>query len=142
MPRARKTQTGAPAMSVQQVPGQQYGKSIEQQRLQEAMPAPQAQPLAAVPPAAPPPIAASSAAAPAPADPMAAAAAFRDRVGLFGPETARPNEPVTHGMVQGPGAGPEVLGAVMGSPLGNTLRTLSRQLGDPYFEQLAQKAKL
>lgn len=142
MPRARKTQTGAPAMSVESVPGQMYGKGVEQQRLQEAMPAPQAQPMQAVPPAAPPPGAVPTSAAPAPADPMAAAAALRDRVGLLGPQTARPNEPVTHGMVQGPGAGPEVLGAVMGSPLGDTLRNLSRQLGDPFFEQLAQKAKL
>lgn len=142
MPRARKTQTGAPAMSVQNVPGQMYGKSVEQQRLQEAMPAPQAQPLAAVPPAAPPPVAAQPTAAPAPADPLAAAAALRDRVGLFGPQTARPNEPVMHGMVQGPGGGPEVLGAVMGSPLGDTLRKLSSTLGDPYFQELAQKARL
>ena len=58
MPRARKTQTGATAMSVQQVPGQQYGVGVQQEELQRMMPAPQAQPMTAVPPAAPPPAAA------------------------------------------------------------------------------------
>jgi hypothetical protein len=129
-------------MSVQQVPGQQYGVGVQQEQLQQMMPAPQAQPMTAAPPAAPPSAAAPESAAPAPADPMAAAAALRGRVGLLGPETERPNEPVTHGLVQGPGAGPEVLGAVMGSPLGDTLRKLSSTVGDPYFAQLAQKAKL
>lgn len=153
MPRARKTQSGAAAMSTQQIPGQQYGKGVEQVALQNAMPAPQAPSVAsplpqqgpsagvpvpaggAVPPTAP-------SAAPAPTDPTAAFAALRDRVGLLGQPTNRPDEPITAGLARGPGPGPEVLNMRQGSPLGTTLRNLASQLGDPYFAQIADRANL
>jgi hypothetical protein len=153
MPRARKTQSGAQAMTTQQVPGQQYGKGVEQVALQNAMPAPQAPSVAsplpqrgpqpgsptpaagAVPPTAP-------SAASAPIDPMAAFAALKDKVGVLNGSTTRPMEPVTAGLSTGPGAGPEVLGLAKGSPLGDTLRRLSSELGDPMFAELARKARL
>lgn len=145
MPRKRMTQSGAPAMSIQQIPGQEYGAGVEQQALQRAMPSPQAQPVGAV--AAPqspstPTATQSASAAPAPSDPMAAAAAFRGRADLFGPSTTRPDEPVTHGLSRGPGAGPEVMGGTMASPLGDTLRKLAAATGDSFFLDLAQKARL
>ena len=149
MPRARKTQTGDKAMSIQQVPGQQYGAQTEQVALQRAMPAPQVSPAAGTIPTSPtpptdaasPPMAAPSA-APAPTDPMAAFAALRDRVGTLDAPTARPAEPITAGLASGPGPGPEVLQMQFGSPLGDTLRRLSDTLGDQFYAQLAQQAGL
>lgn len=142
MPRARKTQSGAPAMSTAQVPGQQYGAQVAQKQLQNAMPAPKDQTAKVV----------AKAAQQAPQqpqqrpqqvpDPMQLAAALRNKVGLLGQETARPNEPVTTGLMRGPGAGPEVLGMRRQSPLGQMMRMLSRQSGDPYLAQLADRSNL
>lgn len=145
MPRVRKTQTGAPAQPLASIPGQMYGAGVEQQRLQQQMPAPQVQPATlqpAVARQAPPQAAVSAAPARQQMDVMQAAAAMRDRTGLLHPDTARPLEPVTTGLTQGPGAGPEVLTGPKSSPLGDTLRMLSDVLGDQYFRSLAQKANL
>lgn len=143
MPRARKTMTGAKAQPVSSIPGQMYGVGVEQQRLQQAMPTPQVQATKpAIPtgqPASPP----AQTSAPAPtADMGMLAQAMRDKVGLLRDPSQRPNEPVTTGLTRGAGAGPEALSGVRQSPLGDTLRELSMVLGDPYFAQLAQKARL
>lgn len=145
MPRARKTLSGAKAMGVVDVPGQMYGKGVEQQKLQKAMPAPQAQLPKAVPPqparqrqapvAAPAPTAKTP-----PRDPKDALAAMKGNLGLFTKPTSRPDEPVTAGLKSGPGPGPEVLGMHRINPVGDTLRALSRTIGDPYFAELARKA--
>ena len=144
MPRARKTLSGAPAQGVQPVTGQQYGRGVEQAQMQQAMPTPrgnaavtaamaqgqaqaQARPAAAAAPAQQP-------------DVMALASQLRNSVGLLKTPTDRPNEPVTAGLAGGPGPGPEVLGKSIRSPLGDTLRNLSRVSGDPIFQQLADGA--
>lgn len=154
MPRARKTQSGERAMAMSSIPGQQYGVGVQQEQLQREMPAPQTPEVGAtarppaVAPAAPGQVAAPSAPAPAsappaaPADPMAAFAALRGKVGGLTADTARPDEPVTTGLRSGPGAGPEVLTAQFRSPLGETLRQLSATVGDPMFANLAAKANL
>ena len=147
MPRARKTQSGKPAMSVNQIPGQQYGKGVEQTRLQQAMPAPRDQTAAvaaraaraSAQPATPPMQGRGS---PAPADAMEAARALRERVGLLPRPTQRPAEPVTAGLSSGPGAGPEVLGMAFRSPLGEMMRSIARQSGDPFLADLADRANL
>lgn len=143
MPRARKTISGAKAQPLSPIPGQMYGAGVEQQRLQKAMPTPQVQ--ASKPgiptgqPASPP----AQASAPAPTANMGMLAqAMRDKVGLLRDGSQRPNEPVTTGLTRGAGAGPEALAGMKQSPLGDTLRELSVVLGDPYFAQLAQKARL
>jgi len=124
-----------------------YGKGVEQQALQKAMPTPQAQqPKAASP--QPTRQRQAQAAAPAPlppqrpVDPMAAMQSLRGRANLFGAPTARPDEPVTSGLSVGPGAGPEALGMAQRSPTGDLLRHLSRVLGDDQFALLAQRANL
>ena len=140
MPRARKTMTGASAQPISSIPGQMYGAGVEQQRLQKALPTPQVQ---AVKPSVPQGQPSAPAQPPAPApDVTALAQAMKDRVGLLRDGTQRPDEPVTTGLTRGAGAGPEVLAARRGSPLGDTLRQLSSMLGDPYYAQLAQKARL
>ena len=154
MPRSRKTLSGERAQPAIPVAGQQYGKGVEQQRLEEAMPSPQVQspnPGIAPPtqsPGVPPSPQAGSLTAPAlsprvATDPMQAATQMAGRAGLLNAPTARPNEPVTAGLRSGAGAGPEALGIpVAMSPIGHTLRQLSNALGDPFFAELANKARV
>lgn len=162
MPRNAKrhhTQSGAPAQPVAPVPGQQYGAGVEQAALQRAMPAPQARGAAAV--AAPAP--SQSTAGSIPQQPMADAGAvaaptqasdqdrylaamqaaqqLRGSTGLLSGGTTRPNEPITAGLSRGPGPGPEALGMRGGSPTGDFFRKLSAATNDPYFAQLAQRAR-
>lgn len=81
---------------------------------------------------------------PAPAgDPAMAAANAMSVQGLLSAPSAYPQRPVTHGLAQGPGAGPEALmGAgdvAAGAPI---WRQLAAATGDPYFIELAQRAGL
>ena len=91
------------------VPGQGYGEAAQQRAAQQAIPM-----------GSPPIAGGSSPAAPsAPAqqpqlqDVLAAAQAHNGPGNLpLTRPTERPNEPVTHGLPVGPGAGPEALGGV------------------------------
>lgn len=156
MPRKQKrTITGEPAQPLGAVPGQTYGMGVEQQRLQEALPTPQArqdlpQPTpAGVPAPAPQQDAATGVATPGVpsreeqyAAAMQAAAQLRGAAGILTRPTDRPDVPVTNGISSGPGAGPEVLGVRRGTPTGRRLRELSAITGDPIFRQLAERARL
>lgn len=141
MPRARKTQSGAPAMSTAQVPGQQYGAQVAQKQLQNAMPAPKDQTAKVVAKAAQQ-TPQQPQQQPRPNDPMQLAAALRDRVGLLNRPTGRPDEPVTAGLSRGQGPGPEILGVQQRSPLGELMRMIARQSGDGYLAQLADRSNL
>jgi hypothetical protein len=55
-------------------------------------------------------------------------------------ETARPNEPVTHGLSTGPGAGPEILGGPQ-SPAGDLMRRMSLETGNPMWAELAARTR-
>lgn len=143
MPRkAKTTQTGRPAQAPSMIPGQTYGKQVAQAQLQTAMPAPNVQGPTAPPPAAAP---AQPPDQPMPSnrqiDPMALAKAMPAPEPLLG-MTQRPNEPFTAGLSTGPGVGPEAIQGIVRSPLGDTLRALSDQLGDPTFRDLAQRSRL
>lgn len=142
MPRNRKTLSGAKPLATPAVKGQQYGSGVAQTALAQAMPTPRQAPIlpsaapAAKRPTAPP------APMPQPSQPTpdlnAIAGGLRGQVDLFGPDTSRPNEPVTHGLRAGPGGGPEVLTGMAQSPLGDTLMKLAMLTGDPTFQRLAQ----
>lgn len=103
-------------------PGQEYGKAGAQLAAQKAVPLPAA-----------PPVSAGNAAAGG-GGPMAEPAPLPD---LYRP-TERPNEPVTHGLPTGPGAGPEALpiqSNAMTDPLAVQIRALysrfpSQELAD------------
>lgn len=116
MPRGGKRQ-GTPGkaygqrtdlQAVKVAPGQQYGKATEQRKAQQAVP------MAGATSPGPPP-----APQPAPVGPTSMmpglaqmpAQAPGSLTPLDAPST-RPNEPLTAGMAMGPGAGPEVLGAL------------------------------
>jgi hypothetical protein len=143
MPRtAKRTLSGAPAQPVQAVEGQAYGNGVKQEQMQQLMPLPNQQ---GTPAAAPP----ATQAAPNPVQdaPMtheqllAIAAQMKGQAGTLLPETTRPDEPVTAGLVSGPGPGPEALALRRGSPTGDMLRQLTEQTGDPLFAEIAAKAK-
>lgn len=151
MPRTRKTQGGAPAQPVSPVGGQMYGAGVEQAALQQAMPAPQLQQGTSLPATNPneaamagAPTSAPAVAQRAPADKFAELIARAQQIkaqgGLLTAPSARPNEPVTAGMVQGLGPGPDALAARTGNPTGMTLRKLSQLRGDPYYAELADRA--
>ncbi|MCA1844614.1 MAG: hypothetical protein LC792_15770 [Actinobacteria bacterium] len=110
---ARQGQQGKPypnrsdmrAQKIQTVPNQEYGKQAAQQRAMAAVP------MAGAPAVPPGPPAAAGAAGPMQAPPPPP--------DLYRP-TERPNEPVTHGLPVGAGAGPEAM-RVLGA--GNTATT-------------------
>jgi hypothetical protein len=139
--KAKTTQTGQRAQAPSMIPGQTYGKQVAQAQLQTSMPAPNVQGAAAPPPAAP----AQPPDQPMPSnrqiDPTAIAKAMQAQDPLLG-MTQRPNEPFTAGLSTGPGPGPEAIQGITMSPLGDTLRALSDQLGDPMFRDLAQRSRL
>lgn len=132
---------GAPGQAVQAIQGQTYGEGVKQEALQKTMPAPNA---GASTPQAP-------TAAPAAPQPQAeqtpnprlslqdAMEQIRGRGGVLSMPDDNPNLPVTDGLMTGPGRGPEALMA--GSTLGNTLRRLANQTGDPIFRELASKVR-
>lgn len=82
-----------PRQPVRVAPGQTYGKGVEQQRAQQALP------MAAAPPVPPP----GAAPGPGMMGPPPGAG------GPFNRPTERPDEPSTTGLAMGPGAGPEAL---------------------------------
>lgn len=138
MPRTRRTAGGDEAQPVGAIPGQNYGAGVEQMELQQAMPAPQAQQPTSptggqAQQPAPPPGQASI------GDLLAIAKEVQAGGGLMNQPTSRPSEPITHGLMSGPGGGPDVLGVQPRSATGEWMRYLSQTNGDPYFEQLANR---
>lgn len=104
----RQDLTAAPRpLPISTVPGQTYGAATEQRAAQQAVPMASG-PLTAPPVAAP---------APTGAPPMPPG-----EFGAFDRPSERPSEPVTTGLPTGPGAGPEVLGAM--NPTHDELRAL------------------
>lgn len=92
--------------SAQAVPDQPYGVAAQQRQAMQAIPLPVQQQAAPSPASAP----GGAASSPTPGVPSALPGA--PMVGANGPltrPTERPNEPVTHGLPMGPGAGPEAL---------------------------------
>lgn len=107
-------QTSAP-VAVATAPGQQYGQRAAQAAAQQQLPvAPPPGPASA----APPPTAPNSTPQPQGQSPLAGLLANPPTLHPTSPEPGespltapsnRPNEPITHGMPMGAGAGPEVL---------------------------------
>lgn len=64
---------------------------------------------------------------------------IQGRGGVLSMPDDNPAMPVTDGLTTGPGRGPEAIMA--SSTLGNTLRRLANQTGDPIFRELASKVR-
>ncbi len=141
MPRKQKTISGAPAQKVESVAGQRYGEGVEQQQMQQAMPAPRAAadvtpdvrgntPVIAEPQKGPP-------------DPqlLQQFLAANNPNLLSGSQI--PDEPVTTGLPTGPGGGPETLSLGRNTtPIARTLRQLSASTGNPKWARIADRAHL
>lgn len=103
--------------------GQAYGVATQQQQAQAAVPV------------------GSPSVATAPVDPQSAASQWADSVstahlpGLMDP-TARPQEPLTAGLSQGPGAGPDSLPIAGDQDAIMKLRALYQQTGYPHLARL------
>jgi hypothetical protein len=146
MPRAKKTIAGSPGQKIQAVAGQTYGDGVRQENLQKTMPAPNVQAERRLIPAPPtdqsaPPTNGADA-VPLQRPSLSFAEAMQQVQGAGGILRApddNPAIPVTDGLATGPGRGPE---ALMGtSILGNTLRRLAIQTGDPVFNELLTKVR-
>lgn len=139
MPRGkpRKTMEGEKALKVSSVPGQRYGEGDDQQALQSAMPTPDRS-------GAPTPQAVAEGRPVLPGrapDPMMVQNYLAETTpNYFGQGTQRPDEPVTAGMRLGPGPGPRAPRA--STPIARTLLQLSRETGNPRWQELAQRAGL
>lgn len=111
--------------AVSQLTNLQYG---QKQNLEQAVAQTPAQPQA-------PPAPSGGAAPPSGTAPAQAAPVLPGSMGAFTRPTERPNEPITHGLPTGPGAGPEILG---GTP--STLVDYLKQLANsPYASQDVQR---
>jgi hypothetical protein len=132
MPRARRTQSGAPAQAHTPVPNQPYGTGVEHAALADAAPAPDGN------------------GAGQRMDPSAAG--LRDIAQGFPMPAAmplsapsgRPDEPVTTGMASGPGAGREALMNNIARPnrRAEILEALASTTSDPRLQRLAERARL
>lgn len=132
---------GAPGQPIQAIQGQTYGKGVEQEALQRAMPAPQ-EPTSTIAE----PVNARTEETPALAIPAQPRLSFEEAMqrirgtgGILRAADDNPSIPITDGLPTGPGRGPEALMA--NSHLGNTLRRLATQTGDPIFRELASKVR-
>lgn len=151
MPRGKqkRTATGAVAQQVKSVPGQRYGEGVDQQAMQRQMPAADLQATnaamlrsAGAPSAAALPPTAGMPPGQPPTGADLAALMQQIPAGLL-TGTQRPREPITAGLSQGPGPGPEMLGALRTvTPMRRMLEQLSNRSGDPYFRELADRARL
>lgn len=140
MPRAKKTIGGAPGQKVEAIQGQTYGMGVQQEDLQRAMPAPnesvQTQPAPTD----------STGNPPEQATPVRPGLSFQEAMqrvqgagGVLSAPDDNPSIPITDGLSTGPGRGPEALNNA--SALGNTLRRLALQTGDPVFNELVSKVR-
>lgn len=137
MPRGkqRMTQSGEPAQKIASVPGQRYGEGIDQQAMQQAMPAPDMVKATAPSPSAPAVIPSP------PVDPMMVQEYLAsNNPGMLG-GTMRPDEPVTAGMSTGPGPGQSAIAGPK-SPASRWLMRMAEDTGNPKWRRLAEQAGL
>ena len=140
MPRGkpRTTQAGDPAQKIASVPGQRYGEGVEQQAMQQAMPAPDMVEATAPNPSAPQ-------GAPVmpmpPVDPAAIQGYLQSNNPNMLGGTALPDQPVTAGLSSGPGAGPSAVAGPR-TPPSRWLSRMAEETGNPKWRRLAEQAGL
>lgn len=142
MPRARKTMAGGQGQPAVAFTGQTYGEGKKQEELQRAMPAPKVEQSTA-PSRSPEPVdvpVEDEMPARQRMSPEQAMQFISGQGGLLTAPDDKPNVPVTDGLPTGPGRGTEALRGT--SQMGNILRRLGMQTGDPTFMQIAAKIGL
>lgn len=143
MPRARKTSSGAKAQPVQAITGQEYGRGVEQEKLQKAMPAPAEQQVTSL--NQPQTQTAESPDTSTPSRPAMDFAAMRSALegtgGLLNRPDDRPDVPFT-ATLNDPSARFRLGLTPPANRTGEFMRELSRRTGDNLFADLAAKAGL
>ena len=137
MPRKRKpTLSGDPAQKIESVPGQRYGEGPDQAALMETLPAPDTAGVPVPTQGGGPPLP-----GPMPIDPNA----VQEFLGGHNPNllagTARPDVPLTDGMSNGPGRGPEAL-TMNSTPVARFFTQLAKETGNAKWAHLAERAGL
>jgi predicted component of type VI protein secretion system len=140
VPRVKRTPTGGVAQPVQAIRGQEYGRGVEQERLQSAMPAPQSQPIKAPTQSPEPASEEQLATSPRPSLDMAQLQQLlRGAGGLLNSPDDRPDIPFTE-TLNNPSAMMRMNAMPSVNRTGETMRELSRRTGDPTFADLAARA--
>lgn len=142
MPRTRKTPTGAPAQPVQAIPGQQYGRGVQQEAMQRAMPTPSVPPTQAPQGSAVEPQAAGEPAqvpSRQPVDPAQIAELLRGVGGLLKRPDDRPEISFAK-TLDNPEAAFQAGVMPTVNRTGEIMRDLTRRTGDSTFADLAAKA--
>lgn len=154
MPRAKKTLSGERGQPAKPITGQQYGRQVEQQRLQQAMPAPQLNvPITAPTPTNTPtpqaqqtaPDVVTNSAPPQQSqgpDMSALMTQLKGMGGLLRAPDDQPNVPFTAGLSSGPQTNSMAPATPFVNRTGQLMRDLSAQTGDPIFAKLAAKARM
>jgi len=146
MPRAKKTSSGVPGQPVEAIRGQEYGKGVEQEALQRAMPAPkqpnvaETMPTQSVAPEQNSPEEQQAAVRP-PMDLNALREQLNGVGGLLRQPDERPDVPFTS-TLSDPGAAMRLGIAGPTNRTGEFMRELSRRTGDSMFADLAARAGL
>lgn len=147
MPRTRKTPTGAPAQPVQAIPGQEYGRGVQQEAMQRAMPTPSVPSTQAPerPITQPQPQVADQQVTQAPTrqpvDPAQIAQLLRGVGGLLQRPDDRPDVSFAK-TLENPEAAFRAGVMPTVNRTGEIMRDLSRRTGDSTFADLAAKAGL
>lgn len=129
MPRARRTLSGAKAQSHTPVPNQPYGTGVEQAAMADAAPAPDGvAPVGRMEPGS------------AGLQQIADQFSMPDALPLSAP-SGRPGEPVTSGLPNGPGVGPEGLINRVARPNRRAEILESMASSDPRIQRLAERAR-
>lgn len=117
---------------------QAYGQKTEQIQAQQQIPLPQAQPPgagASVPASAP-------GGQQAPPDVMSVAKEWDPGITPLSAPSTRPGEPVTTGLAQGPGAGPEIFSQpTRAMKAADVLDMIGQSLGDDSVLSIAQRIR-
>lgn len=136
MPRKRKTMSGADAQDIGSVPGQRYGEGVEQQAMQQAMPAPDT--AGTVGPGGNSTVPAPTVTGPMQVNPEQVGGFLQQHNPKLLGGTQNPDQPVTAGMQLGPGPGPQATQV----PLSRYLANLAADTGNPKWKRLAERAGL
>lgn len=144
MPRVKKTSSGSPAQPVQAIVGQEYGRGIEQERMQRAMPAPREEARYEMPANSQPQMVQSE--QPQQQEQTAREPDFaqlRDALSGIGGVLNRPDDRPNISAVDAISDPMSQLRAGVMPPANRTgemMRELSRRTGDPTFANLAARA--
>ena len=145
MPRAKKTLAGGRGQPVQSTQGQTYGEGVQQEQLQQTMPAPQMANTQSTPVMSSP----EQGSAPAPSEPIQeqpkmSLDEMKNMLSGVGGQLYKPDDqpdvPFNTGLRNGPSPSMNNFNSSPSFKQGEFMRRLSRETGNPIFSELAMQA--